>query len=190
MASLVFSLLLGIGSNFDSFEWGQRFSPSFGTERRTARLLFAFCIAIVSIGACVLGGVTGHRIVMVLSRKACDVIGSAILVCIGLWILVQMMFSRRPLGSSQTLPTVTGWQVGFSEIMFLGLAQALSDLSIGLGIGFTKLNLLLVAGTVGLMSFISLWQPFRLGERRIWPRLNQGLTALSGVLFIVVGLFL
>ena len=64
--------------------------------------------------------------------------GSFMLVCIGLWIVIQTFVSKADVTVSETT-------MGFSEMMFIALAQGLKDLSIGFAAGFAKLNVLGIA---------------------------------------------
>jgi len=179
MASLLFCILIGISSNFDNVGIGL----SYGVRHARIPWLFCSLTALTSFTACILGSVTGWRITHLMSATTCSLLGSSIMVCIGLWTVIQTMISK-------TDDPDTAITIGFSELMFMALAQGLTDLSIGFGAGFAKLNVLSIALSVGAFSFLFLLIPARLGMRLVSNKLGKSATLLSGLLLIVVGLYL
>ena len=179
--ALLMSMLIGITSNIDNIGIGL----SYGL--RKARIPWSFCCvtALTSFTACLLGSFTGARITHFISTSTCSIIGSMILICIGLWTIIQVFVSKADQVQLETKTTI-----GFSEMMFIALAQGMTDLSIGFGAGFAQLNTLELSVSVGLFSFILLLIPARLGGRLIPNRLGKSATFLSGILLILVGLYL
>lgn len=179
MASILFSILVGVSSNFDNIGIGLSY------RIRKARIpwLFYILTAITSFLACAFGSVTALRIEHFISTSNSVLLGSFILVCIGFWTIIQTFASKN-----DDLPLET--TIGFSEKMFIALAQCLTDLSIGFGAGFAKQSVFGTAVSVGLFSFLLLFIPAYFGGKFIPEKLGKSATFLSGFLLIVVGLLL
>lgn len=172
------SILIGISSNFDNLGIGL----SIGV--RQVRIPWVFCSlnALTSFAACLLGSATALRIGHVISASDSNLLASFILICVGLWTMIQTFLAK----TEESIPG----SIGFSEAMFIALAQGLTDLSIGFGAGFAKLNVGMTAACVGGFSFLLLLLPIGLGIRWIPGGWNTGAAFLSGILLIAVALFL
>lgn len=172
-------IIIGISTNFDSVGSGLAYG------RRKSYIPWLFCIitSITSLCAFVLGSLTGVRIAHFMSPATCNLIGSVILVCIGLWIAIQAI-------TGPDTAAATPIELGFSEMMFIAVAQAMSDLSVGFGAGFAGLNILSISLAIALFSFVFLAVPMRLGARLRTQRLGKRATFISGILLVVIGLFM
>lgn len=179
MTSWLFSLLIGMSSNFDNIGVGLAYGV------RQTRMPWRVCTitACVSFLACLIGSVTSSRIAHVIPETLCNLLGTIILVSIGTWTIIQSLASAADeINEPKT--------VGFSEMMFISLAQGLTDLSIGIGAGFAKLNVFMIALSVGFFSFMFLLVPARLGARVVPKRFGKGANIASGLLLIAAGILL
>jgi putative Mn2+ efflux pump MntP len=179
MASILFSILIGVSSNFSNIGIGL----SYGVRKARIPWLFYILTALASFLACAFGSVTAFRIEHFISASNSILLGTSILVCIGFWTMIQAFVSKNDDLSLETT-------IGFSEMMFIALAQCLADLSIGFGAGFAKQSVFGTAISVGLFSFLFLLIPAYFGGRLIPEKLGKSVTFLSGILLIVVGLLL
>lgn len=179
MMALWVAVLIGMSSNIDNVGIGL----SYGVRGTRVPWLFSTMMALTSFVACFMGGFTaihlGHVIPAVLSNW----LGSGILVCLGLWTIIQTLFIA-------SYDEVDTRQIGFSEMMFIALAQGLSDLSVGFGVGFAKLHVFYIAVSVGVFSFLFFLVPIWLGVRFTPQKLGKSATVFSGLLLIFIGLLM
>ena len=179
MASILWSILIGISSNFDNIGIGL----SYGIRKTHVPWLFYILTALTSFSACAFGGMTALRISHFISVSTSDLFGSLILVCIGFWSIIHA-FAPYYWAFIQNLT------LGFSEMMFIALAEGLTDLSIGFGTGFAKQSVFGTALTVGLFSFLFLSIPAYFSRRLLPLKFSMSATLLPGLLLIVVGVLL
>lgn len=177
MASLLFSILIGLSSNSYNIELG----PAYQGRKARTRWLLGSLFAGISFLACLMGGATALRIGRSLPVSTWNLLGTLIIVCIGSWTVMQTFAFAADAPLTETA-------MGFSEMMFVALALGLTDLSIGFATGFIKLNVLHTALAVGIFSFLSFVIPVRLRIRLVPRRFGQGVTFVSGALLIVLGL--
>ncbi|WP_369125278.1 manganese efflux pump [Alicyclobacillus fastidiosus] len=135
------------------------------------------------MSACLVGSLSGIRIEHMLSTDICNLIGSGVLIAVGIWTIIQDLYNRhRPRLQVET-------QLGFHEWMLVGLAQTLTDLSVGVGLGFSSINIWLTVVLLGLFSFLFLFIP-----SKFFPKRTHGLgnhaAIFSGALLIIVGCIL
>jgi putative Mn2+ efflux pump MntP len=179
MASILWSILIGISTNFDNLGIGL----SYGIRKTHIPWLFYILTALTSFSACVFGGMTALRIGHFISVSTSDLFGSLILVCIGFWSIIQAFTPQnRDFAHCETL--------GFSEMMFIALAEGLADLSIGFGTGFAKQSVFGTAFSVGFFSFLFLSIPVYFGRRLLPLKFSKSAKFFSGFLLIVVGMLL
>lgn len=176
MASILLSILIGISSNFDNIGIGL----SCGVRKARIPWLFYILTALTSFLACVFGSVTALRIGHFILASTSNLFGSFILVCIGFWTIIQAFTTKNDLEAT----------IGFSEMMFIALAQGLTDLSIGFGVGFAKQSVFGTAVSVGLFSFLFLLIPAYVSGWFTLGKLRKSAAFLSGFLLIAVGLLL
>ncbi|WP_067616968.1 manganese efflux pump MntP [Alicyclobacillus acidiphilus] len=173
---LVMSLVLGVSSNLDNVGIGL----SYGMHRTRIPLFFSIAVAVMSFSACFFGALTGRRIIGIASAHQWSLVGSCILIAIGLWTAVQSVVAKDT-------PSIDSRFIRFHEMMLIGTAQAMGDLSIGFGSVFTGINGWATAASVGMFSFAFLVVP-SLIRRWIPPQFTKYAAFLSGVALVVVGL--
>ncbi|CAM3782478.1 manganese efflux pump [Alicyclobacillus pomorum] len=154
-----------------------------GVKGHRLPLMFCFVIAALSMTTCLLGGFSALHIEHMMSPRLCSFFGSGVLVTVGLWTMLEALYHQiRP-------EETTGMRFGFHEMMLMGLAQALADLSVGLGIGFSHVAVWFTAVCVGVFSLLFLLMPSQLFTR--WTtRMGQHTAMVSGTLLVVAGLLL
>lgn len=173
---VVMSLLLGIGSNLDTIGIGL----SYGTHKTRIPWLFCIIVSVLSFCACLIGALTAKRTDDIVSPHASSLIGSCIFIAIGLWIAIQSFFSADTSSVDSRL-------IRFHEMMIIGTAQAMGNLSIGFASGFIDMNGWITATSVGIFSMTFLLLP-SLARRWIPVKYTEHARFLSGVLLVVVGL--
>lgn len=173
---LVMSLFLGVSSNLDNIGIGL----SYGMSKTRVPLFFCTIVSVLSFSSCTVGSLTARRISVVLPVQLSLLIGSCILITIGLCIVVQSFISKDT-------SLMDSRAIRFHEMMIVGIAQAISDLSIGFSSGFTGINGWVTATSIGVFSFAFLLIP-SLIYQWIPVQYTRHATFLSGVLLVVVGL--
>lgn len=175
VGSMMMSATIGASANLGKM----------GMDFKGHRLPLMFCmvIAALSMTSCLLGGFSAVRLEHMISPRLCSFLGSGVLVAGGIWTILQALYHQlRP---EQTMST--RW--GFHEMMLIGTAQALADLSVGIGIGFSHVAVWFTGVSVGLCSLLFSLIPSQFFTR--WTtRMGQHTAILSGALLVVVGLIL
>lgn len=170
------SLLLGVSANLDNI----RIGLFYGMRNTRVPLLFCTIVAVLSFSSCLVGSLTGRRISDIVPAHLSSLIGSYILIAIGLSIAIQsLVFKDTPLMDSCA--------IRFHEMMIVVIAQVIGDLSIGFSSGFTSLNAWISATSIGVFSFAFLLIPSFI-HQWIPVKYSRQATFLSGVLLVVVGL--
>jgi len=154
------------------------------TQESRPPWLFYFLTTTVSCLAYISGGMTGVKASYSMPSTTSNLIGSAILVLIGLWTVLNPYLFRL-LTSEVQIQTI-----GFSELMFIAVSQIMANLSVGLGTGFAGVDIVTSAIFVGMLSFIPAIIPAYFMKHPLTNRLHHHAGLMSGLLLIVVGLFL
>lgn len=163
MMTVMLCILVGIGSNFDNFT----FQSVYGQREHRSPWLFYYAVTLISALSVIVGGMTALRTSSVMPMTTRYVVGSVILICVGGWSIVQawLPLSFSVAGDVQRAKERPGRDVpfGFSDMMFVGLANSLTALTVGFGVGFINLSLTTSALSVGVFSFLFLTVPIWFG---------------------------
>lgn len=178
IVSILSILAIGLSTNLD----GIRIGLFYGMRKIAVPWRFYAVISIVSVLGSLIGGLTGQRITHLASSPLFGPIGSAILVTMGLWTMIQT------LTHDGERDDVTPARIGFNETMLIGASEAMADLSLGFGTGFIGLNVITVAISLGVFRLVCLFLANHLGHRLSAVRFSRSAEIFSGILLIIVGL--
>lgn len=171
-------LAIGLSTNLD----GIRIGLFYGIRKVAVPWRFYAVISVVSVLGSLIGGLTGQRITHGMSSSLYGLIGSAILITMGLWAMIQTF------AKDSEHDKMTPLNIGFHETMLMGVSEAMADLSLGFGTGFIGLNVLTVAISIGVFRLVCLFLANRLGRRLTPSKFSRSAEVISGILLIVVGL--
>lgn len=207
LQSILISVVLGLSSNLDNIPVGL----TCGSRKLRVPRLYTLLISLSSFAACWLAGTAGLTLGSHAPFGAAKWLGSAILVLVGLWMVLQFLFdkgqvstfkswhksdsnsARNSLLSSERSFLFLTESIGFSEWMFIGLTQVMADLAIGFAVGFTHHNVLATAVSIGIGSVLLLNVSAWIGRQSMMRQtrtVSSRTSFVSGLLLIVIGLYL
>lgn len=181
LGAWLIAVLIGFASNVDNLRVG----VTCQTRDKGLPLGVMFTVPPLSFAACLLGCLMATHASALISRSELAMISSLIFCVVGLWTIYQGLHERD--WQSSTNPGLG--EIGFSELMFLGLAQALSELCVGFGAGFANINAIVVACCAGLFSVLCLTLP----RFVLWIRLQyitKYACIFSGLFLILLCLYI
>jgi len=189
---------LGVASNLDNLAVGvaygiRRISISTPANLAIAGIAFLFTVASV---------LAATQVRHVLSPRSADLLGSLILIGIGIWML-PVRKSRPPeappaTGRRPTLMNILRGPeladrdhsnvISLSESLLLGFALSLNCLTNSFSAGLWNLRVMPVAVCNATLSFVTLWCGTWLGNRYGAHWLGRKADAIAGVLLLLMGL--
>ncbi len=203
-------LLLAISCNLDNVGVG----IAYGARGIGIPLASNLLIALITAGGTGLCIVFGQRIFQVLPSQGAILLGAALLVGMGLWVIRQEIggrsrqdqeappsadtndLAKKPLLQRMILilknPLLadrdSSGHIDLKESLLLSLALMLNNLPNGVGAGLLGLSTLLTTLMVGLLSVLTFWLGIGLGRSLGIRWLGRHAGTVSGLLLIVIGL--
>jgi putative sporulation protein YtaF len=208
--SLLTAFLIALSCNLDNVGVG----ISYGA--RGIRLPFCtnLYIAVLTAAGTCLAMVLGEQTFLLISPEIGAILGGAILVVMGAWVIVQETFLRdrqspepQPAGPGRDPTPKSLWQrllatldnpsladldqsghIDLKEGTLLGLALLLNNLPNGVAAAMIKLPVLLTTLAVGVLSILTFWLGLGIG-RRIEARWNgKWVWVTSGLILMGIGI--
>ena len=160
------TLLLAISSSIDSLGIG----ITYGLRKTKLSKLDKIILFIVSIIVTIFSGFIGLILKNFLSNNVCEFIGSAVLLCMGIFIIIQ---------------------TNDKEALLLGFALSLDSICIGIGGSTIGINIYFFSILVALLqyAFLSLGNYFGVTINKISTIPQNIWSKISGILLILIGLF-
>jgi putative sporulation protein YtaF len=159
-------------------------------------------IAMISLLMTLLSGIAGAWLSMYISSFVSHLIGSIVIVSVGLYVLYQPFRSRktveepnnhnliqRILQQPEEADLDQSKTISFKESLILGSALGINALAGGFDAGVTHLHVVSTSVAVSVFSFAVLGLTDFLGRKYIAVKFDKLATILSGILLILVGLF-
>lgn len=175
------TLLLAISSSIDSLGIG----ITYGLRKTKLSKLDKIILFIVSIIVTIFSGFIGLILKNFLSTNVCEFIGSAILLCMGIFIIIQTNDKELSfdLDSSNN--------IDYKEALLLGFALSLDSVCIGICGGTIGINIYFFSILVALLqyAFLSLGNYFGVTINKISTIPQNIWSKISGILLILIGLF-
>ncbi|GIM44694.1 sporulation membrane protein YtaF [Collibacillus ludicampi] len=185
-------LLIGIASNLDNGGVG----IAYGVRKISIPFWANLVIALISCLCTALAGYFGRYIARFFSPIVGNILGTIVLVSVGLWVLWQPFRKKNDAENNMVTkilqnPEKADWDgsksIGFWESVVLGVALAMNALAGGFDAGVTGLNIIFTALSVGVFSLIFLGGAAYLGKRYVAQKLGDRATIVAGILLILIG---
>ena len=174
------TFLLAISSSIDSLGIGITYGFRHTKLLKKSKIILFF----ISIFIAFISGIVGNILKSTLSTNVCEFIGSALLLCMGIFIIIQSNekeFSFDFDNSNDISP---------KEAILLGIALSLDSLCIGIGGSTIGINVYLFSILVAILQYVFLsignhcgihLTKFSSIPQSFWSK-------ISGVLLILIGL--
>ena len=174
------ALILAISSSIDSLGIG----ITYGLKRTKLSKIDKLILFIVSIITTTISGIIGCILTNVLSINICEFSGSAILICMGIFIIIQTNDKELSFDLDNSN------DINYKEALLLGLALSLDSLCIGIGGSTIGINIYIFSILAAILQYIFLSLGNYLGIHMIhFKFIPQNIwTKISGILLILIGL--
>jgi putative sporulation protein YtaF len=185
-------LLIGIASNLDNGGVG----IAYGVRKISIPFWANLIIAVISGLCTALAGYFGQYIARFFSPLAGNILGTVVLISVGLWVLWQPFRQKKGKNSHLVTkilqdPENADWDgsksIGFMESVVLGIALAMNALAGGFDAGVTGLHVMWTAVSVSIFSLIFLGGTAYLGKKYVAQKLGDRATIVAGILLILIG---
>ena len=175
------TFILAISSSIDSLGIG----ITYGLRKTKLYKIDTFILFVISLIMTLISGFIGNILKNILSTSICDFLGSFILICMGLFIIIQTNEKELSFDLDNSN------DINYKEAILLGLALSLDSLCIGIGAATIGINIYVFSFFTAILQylFLSLGNflgihlvNFKFVPQSIW-------TKISGILLICIGLF-
>jgi putative sporulation protein YtaF len=193
-------VLFVISSNLDNFV----IAVAYGVKKLKidflSNLIFAFISCVGTFAAMTLGKVLCYFV----SSRATSIIGSLILLLVGLWSIIDS-FSKKEkdkaegsieafsynylLENPDEVDKDSSGSIDYKESVLLGFALAVNNIGIGFGAGVTGLNILLTSILTFLVSFFAIILGYMLGQKCLSGFMGKWGGLISGLIIIFIGIY-
>lgn len=190
-------IAIGIASNLDNAGVG----IAYGVRRIVISRAANFVIAIASAVATFLGGAIGNIIAQWVSVFTAHLIGTVVMVGVGVWVLCQPFIEKRTAKRALNTHLVTqilrspeeadrdhSQSINSKEALLLGVALSMNALAGGFDAGIIGVPVFATAMVVGTFSYVLMAACTFIGRKYAADRLGDHATVLSGLILIMIGL--
>ncbi len=193
MHALVLAVLIGIAGNLDNLGVG----VAYGVRKIGIPFRSNFFIALVAAAGTLVVAYAGLGIGHVLRPEIANIIGSAVIIAVGIWVLWPR---RAPAPSTATKDAIglvyhpeqadvdLSGDISVMESLALSVGLGLNAWAGGFGGGMVGLPPWLLALATGLLSFATLLAGEHVGRRAPGSWLGPKATVAAGVLLILIGI--
>ena len=178
---LLNTILLALSSSFDSLGIG----ITYGLRHINLSKIAKFILFVVSVIITTSSGIVGYILKNTFSSNVCEFIGSAFLLCMGVFIIIQTDNKEYSFDFDNSL------DISYKEAFLLGFALSLDSLCIGIGGSTMGINIFVFSILVAILQYVFLSVGNYLGlHLRKFDKIPQSVwSKISGVLLILIGLF-
>lgn len=180
MGHLLSAVLVAASSNVDNLGVGF----AYGLRGRGLRLGHAWLIALLSGTGTLLSMAAGEWLNDLLSEESGNLIGSALMILIGLHGVVHALR-----GASTGPPRIEREATTSGEAAILAVSLSLNNLGIGLGAGVSHVGVAATTALTTVGSLVAIIGGRRLGERASTAISRRALGLTGGLLLVVVGIY-
>lgn len=175
------ALILAISSSIDSLGIG----ITYGLKKTKLYKVDKLILFIISICTTALSGIIGNILKNILSSYICEFIGSIILICMGIFIIIQTNDKELSFDLDNSN------DISYKEALLLGIALSLDSLCIGIGGSTIGINIYVFSFLVAILQFVFLslgnYFGINLGNfkyipQSIWSKISGGLLILIGII--------
>ncbi|ANS73385.1 hypothetical protein AWM70_01285 [Paenibacillus yonginensis] len=194
-------LAIGLASNLDNAGVG----IAYGVRKIRIPWYSNLAVAFISFLGTLVSGVFGSLLALWIHPWVAHIIGSAVIIMVGIWVLLQSSKEQQIPESETVAAQSTGHfsrllrnpeeadkdsskSISLSESLILGIALAMNALAGGFNAGVTDLNIWLTSLSVGIFSYLLFALSAWFGKKYAAEKLGSRATIISGVLLILIGL--
>ena len=174
------TFLLASSSSIDSFSIGITYGLKHTKLLKKSKII----LFLISIFSTLISGMVGNILKSTLSTNVCEFIGSALLLCIGIFIIIETNDKEISFDFDNS------HDISTKEAIFLGLALSLDSLCIGIGGSTIGINIYLFSVLVAILQYVFLSIGNYCGIHLIkFSSIPQCFwSKISGILLILIGL--
>lgn len=174
------TFLLALSSSIDSLGIGVTYGLRHTKLLKKSKVILFF----ISFFITLLSGIVGNILKSTLSTNICEFIGSAFLLCMGIFIIIQSNEQEISFDFDNSN------DISPKESILLGIALSLDSLCIGIGGSTIGINIYLFSFLVAILQCVFLSIGNYCGIHLIkFSNIPQGFwSKISGVLLILIGL--
>lgn len=175
------TLILAISSSIDSLGIG----ITYGLNKTKLSKKSKIILFIISTFVTSLSGIIGLILKNTLATNVCEFIGSSILLCMGIFIIIQTNNKEFSFDFDKSN------DINCKESILLGFALSLDSLCIGIGGSTIGINIFYFALLVSALQYVFLGIGTYFGSHLIkFNQIPQSVwSKVSGILLILIGLF-
>jgi putative sporulation protein YtaF len=201
---LLSSLLFGISANIDNFTVG----IAYGIKKIKIGIFSNLLIAIISAVGTFLSMSTGTIIVQLISSKLANILGSVILILIGIWFVIDFftklysknineqynvennLYNYKELLDTPEIADINNsGNIDVKESISLALALTINNIGVGIGASITGLNILLTTGITFIFSIIAILLGCLIGRSYLSKLFGEYAPLVSGIMIIILGAY-
>lgn len=183
---LLSALLFGVSSNTDNLVVGM----SYGIKKMPIRWVENLIVALITLMGTVLSMILGKSVLLFLPQKLAGVLGSVIIILIGVFGLVKFFIKmKKPEEESEEETELALQTLTRAEALILGLALTLNNIGLGIGASITGLPVLSTALCSFLFSLVFLYIGNLIGRSKIAELVGEFAEPLAGLLMIGLGVY-
>lgn len=178
-------ILIGIAANLDNLGIGL----AYGIKRVKIPVLSNAAIAVISMIVTYVAVTAGSTIDEFISPHTANLLGSLLLVTIGLWTLVSNRFSQQGIAEKPELfDEDKNYIISFRESMTLGFVLSANCLAGGIAIGANGISVIWTVISIGIFSFITVAVGSHFGSLLTKTFIGKYSAAISGLLLLIIGI--
>ncbi|MGL5245044.1 MAG: manganese efflux pump [Sarcina sp.] len=181
-------LLFAIASNLDNFA----VAISYGMKKTKIGMISNIIISLISGLGTFLSMSVGIIILKFISEKVGNVLGSIILMIIGVYFMSNYFYEKDKetlVENSEKVEKYNSKVIDIKESITLGVGLNINNLGTGVGAYISGLNIYLTTFIVFISSFIFIMIGDILGNRLLSNLFGKISTLISGILIIFLGLY-
>lgn len=196
---LLTSLLFAIAANTDNFVVG----IAYGINKIRIGILTNLVVAAVSCTGTYLSMLTGRIIYSFLPKNITHIMGSSILIFLGLWYLstsirknskekdteIEALLKNRNLLRYYRRHHNNLENLNIKEALLLSSALTINNIGLGIGASITGLNITFTAFCTFIFSILSILTGNFLGNTSFFRALGKHAYIISAILLIALGLY-
>ncbi len=182
-------ILFAVSSNLDNLVVGL----SYGLKKVHISLLSSMLIGSITFGGTILSMTLGKKLLPFLPQKAAQLLGSAIILGMGVYgILCFLMKSRQPdchQDGQLSKPNFSPRSLKVHESIILGMALAVNNIGLGIGASISGLGAIPASAGSLCCSMIFLTVGNHAGKRWLSGFIGRYAEPIASVVMLVLGLY-
>lgn len=180
------TLLFGLSSNADNLVVGM----SYGIKKMPIKWKENLIVALITFTGTILSMILGKSLLLFLPQKLAGILGSIIIMSIGVIGLLQFLIKIRKSGEESEEEEELAMQtLTRTEALILGLALTLNNIGLGIGASITGLPVISTALCSFLFSLFFLYIGNLIGRSKLAELVGEFAEPLACLLMIGLGVY-